>query len=417
MAAVAASGFIQLGAQEAGPAPGQGVTLDQLVRLALEHSPELRAAQAGVDAAAGRAVQSRLWSNPELELKAEEWPVGGGRGFADAKQTVGVAQTVPFPGKKSMERRIGGAEVKLSAEELALRRTEVVRDVKAGFFRVLASERRVEVARELAEVARASAEAATKRVEAGAAPYQEQLRAEVERDRAQAELRRFESELAALRWTLATRVGLPELSEARLVGALSESAQKALLDNDGRGLLASHPSLRGAQAALERARLAGRRARLEPYPDVRVAVAGGRLGETDQSIVEVGIALPLPLLDRGKGRQAEGGANVRMAEEELRRVRLELQRQWAGAQSRYRAAAEQVAVYRERALPKAAEALRLVQTGFEEGKFEFIDQADTQRVAAETRLAYHEALLELNLAQVELEALLEPQTPEPPAVP
>jgi hypothetical protein len=213
-------------------------------------------------------------------------------------------------------------------------------------------------------------------------------------------------------------VGLPELSEARLVGALSESAQKALLDNDGRGLLASHPSLRGAQAALERARLAGRRARLEPYPDVRVAVAGGRLGETDQSIVEVGIALPLPLLDRGKGRQAEGGANVRMAEEELRRVRLELQRQMGrraeplpgggGAGGRVSGSAR----CRKRRKPCA-----WCRPVSRRASLSSLTRPIRRRVAAETRLAYHEALLELNLAQVELEALLEPQTPEPPAVP
>ncbi len=408
---------MEIEAQEADASPGQTLTLDQLVRLALAHSPSLRAARAGVDAAAGRAWQAKPWSNPELEFRTEDWPLGNGRGFPDAKQTVGVAQTVPYPGKKSLDRRIGGAGVKVSAEELALRRTEVVKDVKAGFFRVLAWEGMVEAARELAEVARASAEAARKRVEAGAAPYQEQLRAEVQQEGAQAELKRFESELAAVRQNLAAVAGLPELSEARLQGALSESARASLLENDGIQALARHPSLLGARAALERAELEDRRARLAPYPDVRVAVAGGRIGETDQSVIELGIALPLPIFDRGKGRQAETGANVRMAGEQLRLARLELRRQWANAQNRYRAAAERATVCRERTLPKAAEALRLVHTGFEEGKFEFIDLADTQRLAAETRLAYQQTLLELNLAEVELEALLQPQTEEPPPTP
>ena len=70
-----------------------------------------------------------------------------------------------------------------------------------------------------------------------------------------------------------------------------------------------------------------------------------------------------------------------------------------------RTAAEQVANYRERILPKANEALRLVQRGFEEGKFGFIDLLDTQRTAAEVRLAYQQKLLELNVAQADIEAL------------
>jgi cobalt-zinc-cadmium efflux system outer membrane protein len=71
-----------------------------------------------------------------------------------------------------------------------------------------------------------------------------------------------------------------------------------------------------------------------------------------------------------------------------------------------RTAVEQVANYRERILPRANEALRLVQRGFEEGKFGFIDLLDTQRTAAQARLAYQTKLLELNIAEADIEALL-----------
>jgi hypothetical protein len=47
-----------------------------------------------------------------------------------------------------------------------------------------------------------------------------------------------------------------------------------------------------------------------------------------------------------------------------------------------------------------------VQTGFEQGKFGFIDLLDIQRTTAEVRLAYQHKLLELNVAQAELETLL-----------
>ena len=60
-------------------------------------------------------------------------------------------------------------------------------------------------------------------------------------------------------------------------------------------------------------------------------------------------------------------------------------------------------------MPKAEEAVRLVQTGFEQGKFNFIDLVDTQRTTAEARLAYQGRLLELNMGQAELEAVLQPQ--------
>ena len=385
------------------------LTLDTSIRLALENNPGLRAAGARVDAAAGRTYQAKAWSNPELVLNAEDWPANGGRGLSDAKQTIGIAQTLPFPGKKSLDRQIGSAGEKLSAAELALRRTEIIRDVKAGFFRVLASERLVEVSARLVAVAESSSGTAQKRVTAGAAAYQEQLRAEVQLEQARTELTSLQRDLSAARQNFALLLGRPELSSQKLEGALAEKPEARFLEGNAGPLFATHPSLNAAQANLGRAQLASRRARLEAYPDVKVGVAGGRIGATDESIIQLGFTLPLPLFDTGKGRRLEAQANLRMAEAEQQAVRQQLEREWAGALKRYRTAASQVASYRERILPKSAEALQLVQIGFEQGKFGFIDLVDTQRTTAEVRLAYQGKLLEMNLAQTELEALIEPQ--------
>jgi outer membrane protein, heavy metal efflux system len=373
--------------------------------LALAANPELRASNARVDAAAGRALQAKQWSNPELGLSAEEWPVSGGRGFSDAIQTIGIAQTLPFPGKKSLDKQIGGAGVKVSEAELALRRVEIVRDTKAGFFRVLAAERLVEVSTQLVVVAESSAAIARKRVEAGAAPYQEQLRAELQSEQARTELAGFQRELATARQTFVTTLGRPDLKDALLRGELRQTPLDAYLTGAVSAQLAQHPSAIAARAGLDRAQLEARRATLEPYPDVKLALSGGRMGETDQSIIQLGFTVPLPIVDSGKGRKREARANVEAAAAELELVNLQLVREWSNALRRYRAAAEQVARYREQILPKADEALRLVQIGFEQGKFNFIDLVDTQRTTAEARLAFQQKLLELNLAQAELEAL------------
>lgn len=391
----------------------KALTLEAAVQLALEHDPTLRASHARVDAASGRAQQAGSWSNPELELGAEDWPVSRGRGFSDAKQTIGIAQTLPFPGKKSLDRQIGAAGFRGSEAELALRRIELVRDVKVAFFRVLAAGRLVEVSAELVAVAESSAATARKRVAAGAAADPEQLRAEVQEEHARTELAEFEREFTAARQSLATLLGRPELVDASPTGTLTEQAIGSLPAEPTAERLAAHPSVSRAQADLDRARLEHRRVRLEPYPDVTLSAAGGRIGATDESIVQLGLSVPLPILDSGKGRQLEARANVSVAEAELHAVQQRLQREWANAQRRYGTAADQVARYRERLLPKAEAALRLVRTGFEEGKFGFMDLLDTQRTTAEARLAYQEKLLELNLAQAELEALLQPQTSTP----
>jgi len=94
---------------------------------------------------------------------------------------------------------------------------------------------------------------------------------------------------------------------------------------------------------------------LEKYPDVKLGVAGGRIGATDESIVQVGLSIPLPVLDRGKGREREANGNVDVVRAEHESVRQQLLREWTNARERYRTATEQVIRYRERILPKAEE--------------------------------------------------------------
>lgn len=421
MVGVAAAIGCFVTAAEAPPtAPGPAVsglvlTLEEAIRVALAASPELRASGARVAAATGRAQQARRWPNPELEFGVEDWPVNDGGRFRDAKQTLGIVQTLPYPGKKSLDRQAGGAGVKVSEAELAVRRTEVVRDVKAGFYRVLAAERLVAVSTQLVAVAESFATAARKRVEAGAAAYQEQLRAEVQEDRARTELTAYERELATARRTFATLLGRLDLEAAALSGSLEAGAGSAVVEAveaEADMVLGRHPSAAAARANLEQAQLGFRRARLEPYPDVKMGVAGGRVGSSDESIVELGFSVPLPIFDRGRGRQQEAAAGVEAAEAELQGVQQRLHRELDNARRRLRAATDQVGRYRERILPKADEALRLVQAGFDEGKFGFIDLVDTQRTTAEARLAYQEKLLEMQIARAELEAVLRPETHE-----
>jgi outer membrane protein, heavy metal efflux system len=381
------------------------LTLEGAIRLALESNPQLRAAGGRIGSAAGRAYQSKLWPNPDLELSAEDWPTGGG-GFSDAKKLVGMSQTVPFPGKKRLDGKIGSMGVRVSEAQYGLRRVELVREVKTSFFEVLAAGRLVEVARELVAVSESSAATARKRVLAGAAADQEQLRAEIPMEEARTGLTGFERELETARQNLAMVLGRPDLKGVPISGTLADTVDLSVLKEGPDRWLVRHPSVSAARTSKERAELEFRRARLEPYPDVKLGAAGGQEAGDAGSIVQFTLSMPVPIIDRSKGRKQEAQANVAVAEAELAAIEQRLLRDWGMASQRLRTASEQVANYRERILPKANEALRLVQRGFEEGKFGFIDLLDTQRIAAEARLAYQQKLLELNIAQADIEALL-----------
>ena len=389
-------------------APGGGtLSLERAIRLALDNNPKLQASDARKQAAGGRAVQARAWPNPELEVYADDVPTRHG-GLSQAKNMAGITQVVPYPGKKKTDGEIGAAEVAALAADWRLDRSELVREVKIAYCLVQTAERSAAVADDLVKVAEAAAAAADKRKVAGEITQQEQLRAEIQLEQTRAGKVDALREAAVARQKLALLLGKPDLSDARVTGAPDESGKLPLLGMAPSALLAGHPAMLAARARRDQAVASLRRAGLEPRPDVKVGVAGGRDEAANENLLALRLSIPLPLFDRNKGKRQEAQAGVREADAGIAATEQALLAEWRAAAARYQAAAKQVAAHRDRILPMSEQALRLVQTGFEEGKFGFIDLLDIQRTTAEASMAYQKKLFDLNSARAELEAMAEP---------
>ncbi len=383
------------------------LTLDAAIRIALENHPSAQAGAWRVEASEGRATQMRLWPNPELEFTAEEMPTDGG-GFGESINQVGIAQTVPFPGKTMLDGRIGRLSVHESIATLNALRIKLEKNVKIAFYRVLASQGTVTVARELVDVAGQEASAVAERVKAGGIPAQEQLRANIAWEQAKAQLAGFEGDLEVARRGLAEAIGRSDIAAVPIAGSLRETADYSIIGGARDMATADHPTILAAEMARERAATALKRARIEPMPDVTLGIAGGRDESVGAGIMSFRVSLPLPLIDRGQGKTREARAEAAIAQSEVEATRQRMTRERAEAEIRLRTTEIQAGTYRDKIIPMALEALQLVRTGFDQGKFPFIDLLDTQRTIAEARLAYQQKLLDLNIAQAELQALIRP---------
>jgi len=329
-----------------------------------------------------------------------------GGGLSRSKYYFGISQTVPFPGKKALSHR--AARYRIRASELDYRASEIalVRDVTVAFYTVVAAERRKELTAELVRLSETLVESTRERVEGGAASAQEELRAEIELESMRTMLNAIEAERAKARQLFAEILGRPDLQDATLAGALATAPSSELLASVDAPSLLDHPRREAAVAHADRAESELRRARLEPFPDVTFGAAVGQNAASGENLMEFRVSLPLPFIDRGQGQTREARAKLEIARAQVTATGQRLWREAWSAQTTLRAAARQVAAYRERILPKAGRALTLTQRGFDEGKFSFLDVLDTQRTAAQARLNYTEKLLEMNVAQAELRALL-----------
>ena len=389
------------------PAEGGALTLARAIRLALENNPDLHASAARKEAAAGREVQAHAWPNPELEVFSQDMPASRSR-LSQAKHMAGFSQIIPYPGKKKADIEIGTADAAVGSAAWRLQRAVLVREVKIAYYQVQTAERSASVAEDLVKVAQAAAAAAAKRNAAGEIPLQEQLRAEIQLEQTQTEKVSAIRETAVARQELALLLGRPDLREAAFTDAPDESADLAPASWVPAVWLDGHPAMVAARARRDHAVATLRRAGLEPLPDVKVGLAGGRDEAAEENLMELRFTIPLPLFDRSKGKRMEAQAGLREADADIVATEQRLLAEWRSATARFKAAAQQVAAHRERILPKSEEALRLVQSGFEEGKFGYIELLDIQRTTAEARLIYQKKLFELNAARAEIEAMTQP---------
>lgn len=114
--------------------PIQSRTIFELVSEALTNNPELKAAEADLDAAKGARLQAGLWRNPDVSgfyaWRQLRQPGDNSNGFSDQ---LSITQTFEFPGKATLRKAIADDDVALGKIGLVQ-----FRDALAGRVKLLA---------------------------------------------------------------------------------------------------------------------------------------------------------------------------------------------------------------------------------------------------------------------------------------
>jgi len=352
------------------PQSTASVTLATLEQFALENNPTARAAQAAIDAARGRARQAGAWPNPTLGYSAEEITRSpdprGEHGFF-------VAQTIPLGGKLRLGRGVFDRVADEAMARAELQRQRIVSSVRALFYQVLTTERRIEVHERLASLGSEATGVTAQLFNVGAADRPDFLESEIETRRVQLELNGARNQLFALRQQLAAAVGVPDVATRPLEGSIDGAIPELERDATLQALIERSPQVQAARAAVARTQAQTALARRETYPDV--FLRGGaaynreRGEETRRPIgwegqVEAGISIPL--FNRNQGGVTAARAEETAAQSELTRVQLALRAQAASEFATYLTAIRSAESYRADILPRAEQAYTLYLSRYRE---------------------------------------------------
>jgi cobalt-zinc-cadmium efflux system outer membrane protein len=262
--------------------PSGVITLVEVLSLALQQSPSLKAFSWEIRAAEARTIQAGLRPNPELSLEIEEvrWtsgpgtvsdsislggaltegsisiPSGDGQnplsiptlgvtpslgfervreqgarsGFSEAEITLSVSQLIELGGKRAKRVRLAKREQELAQWDYEAARANVIESVATAFVNVLASQERLALQTELAGLAEQVQQTVSKMVQAGAVSPLEENRAKVILDSTRIEQERATRELQAARVALAATWGEKRAMFERAVGHLDDIHQVPALD-------------------------------------------------------------------------------------------------------------------------------------------------------------------------------------------
>ena len=298
----------------------QRVTLAEALQAFAENSLELMIARSEATAVAEAARQSRAYANPEFAFGRDDLHNDGDRTW---EETLHLTQSVEWPGRTAARRRAAAHVILAGTAKLRTDSVMLAFGVREAYARAWFAEEAVDVEQQTAAVIGRVSEDAEARLEAGDISAFEArrlrlARARAEQDVVEAELRARHARLA-LANLIAPASGTKEIGPSEgLDGMPTLVSREAALGTRARrpDILAAEEELNAARAALQVAELAW-----VPDPSLQL---GYRRHHDGTAGVSIGVAVPLPLFDRGTGGRREAAAATSAAS-----YRLELKRRLA----------------------------------------------------------------------------------------
>ena len=397
----AATSAAQAGLAESAPAP---ISLSSLLHEAMRANPAIAEARLRWQAAQARIPQATGLPAPRIGVEFEEIPRGTFK-VNQAAIMYQLIQSLPFPGKLSLRRRVAVAEGQVAAMRYQQSVWEILSDLKSAYYEWFLIDQEQRIQEEQVRWLQQAAASAQARYATGSAPHAELLRA-------QAEALEGSNQLTVLEHQR-------RMTEAHLNHLLSQPVHHAIgspepialepvaFSPDELWLMASEsqPDLLALKFTVERAEASWRLAKRELLPDLETMLelrdpAMGPIGPWDLSL-----ALVLPFWFWTKQHYGVHAALFDKASTEAayqamqNEIARRIHEHWHGMAAAYTTAVR----YRDGLLPLSRQAVVEELAAYQGGRRAFADVLEALRALAEQQRRYAEQLTQVEQHTVLLE--------------
>lgn len=375
------------------------LTLDEAIRLALKHDPNVQIKLAQVRAALADAKQERLLPNPVLSVVFRV-PEGGGKPEIEAGLSADLLSLLQMP------RRISAADNRLRATSSAVLLTvlDAMSAVEERLVAVQAIDAQEAVLGERHRLIQRLSELARARLEAGEAARLDVLVLDAERVGVETEQLELRSQRMEQRLALARMLGRPSASPDWTLPALAADtatfpAERVLIE----AALKQRPDVRAVQWELA---ALGDDAAITRWSWVNDTSVGVEAERDEGWAVGPGASVPVSIFDWGQARREKADAQIVEARHRLTQASRQVVEEVRQAVAARSAAVALIAKISDEFLPVAQRRHDQAEAQYRSGEADItaLLQAEQQLLGARSRLI--DAQRNTALANVRLQRAL-----------
>ncbi len=379
---------------------GDGLSLDEAIRLTLVNNRPLQAAFMDIAVANADWVQSGLLTNPSVDMLLR-FPADGGRSMVEATLVQNLLDLWRIPIRKQISQH------RLDETVLRIARLagELVAQTKAAYYEAAAADELHQVAQENLDVLRQSFDAVRSLREAGAATDFDENLARGQLLTAQLAVRTARLEAANAKRRL-----------ARLLSSDQEVGDLALIDplpdivaepTEPEGLIdlarASRLDLRAYSAAIDAVRERLRLEKRNAWGEIAIGPSIERPADQGDPLVGAGFSLELPIFDQNQAQVAKAAYLYRQVMKSYEAVYMAVAQDIRIAADRANTAISSMAFYQGELLPQAERNLSFAKDSYSAGQSSILALFEAQRSLLQARKGYITVRLESATALADLE--------------
>ncbi len=351
---------IGLAQEPMGSHSGATTFLAALVQEAEENNPQIQAARHGWKAA--QQVPTQVSTLPDPQFTLQHLSVGSPRPFAGFTNSdfayvgLGVSQDIPYPGKLRLKGEIAKREADVSQQQYELIRRSVVGEIKAKYFQLAYLAKTLRILESDGQLLEQVEKAADARYRSGMGNQQDLLQAQLERTKLLREITMHHLEVAKQQVQLKQLLNRSQSSADIEPSDLLETPLVQTYEELWSAAQSQNPEISAAQKMAEGQKLQVDLARKDFYPDFNVQYMWQRTDPTQfraYYMLSVGVRVPIYRGRKQKPELLQAQAVLSRTESERevqsQKVAAEVRLAYDTAQK----TAELQKIYQEGLLPQA----------------------------------------------------------------